>query len=145
MANKLSLEDLEHYLKSMIEPLVRATKQAQWDGIGGASSYLDGGRIDVLEKKYGPKAKITALKIIFENIAVAADNAFDPIVLKKFVETNLDVIKAYAKEKPEFFLNNQTITEICRKALPSNYKRSLDRVVKKAATSQSEEPEMIAF
>jgi|GEM_PF-6701065 len=142
MAVKISLEELENSLKSIIEPLVRATKHAQWDGIGGASSYLDGGRIEVLEKRYGSKVKLGALKIIFENIANATVHAFDPVVLKKFAESNFEVIKAYAKENPTFFVDNHNITSICRKALAPNEKRSLDRLVKLASSNSQEESEM---
>ena len=50
MAIKMSLEDLESSLRSVLDALRNATKHAQWDGIGGAKSYLDSGRIEVLEK-----------------------------------------------------------------------------------------------
>lgn len=139
MSGKISLEDVENSLKALIEPLVRATKQAQWEGIGGASSYLSGGRIEILEKKYGPKIKLGALKIIFKNIADAAEHAFDPVVLQKFVESNFDVIKACVKEDPQFFITNKRVAEICKKVLPPKERRSFHRFMKIAVIPNMEE------
>jgi hypothetical protein len=135
MAIKMSLEDLESSLRSVLDALRNATKHAQWDGIGGAKSYLDSGRIEVLEKRHGPKVKTGALKLIFKNIVDATHEAFDPLVLKKFAERHFDIIKAYAKEHPTFFLENKNIADICRRSLSQKEKRSLDRMVKLATLS----------
>ncbi len=126
MKQKKDNRDLvTRFTKPLIEPIRKAADIGAWEGIDGASQYLNSDRIKML-RSFSEDAYRLGLEVCLRTIVDSTKAKHNETVLQHFTKNNMDFVLKISKLQPEIFQNDE-IKRLCANVMDDKVKKQFDK------------------